>query len=79
MKKVSSGASTVFDKHFSLFANSSQGQGNEKSSWQETLEQAQNTIFCKEIYNQVNYSFLGPNLLFLSKIFFQIKLLIYLA
>lgn len=23
-------------------------------SWQETLEQAQNTIFCKEIYNQVN-------------------------
>ncbi len=57
MKKASSGSSSVFDKNFSLFTNASQGQANqnEKLTWQETLEQAQNTIFCKEIYNQVNF------------------------
>lgn len=50
--KQSKNKASVFDKHFSLFSNSSNGQ-NEQLSWQETLEQAQNTIFCKEIYNQL--------------------------
>jgi len=40
-------------------------------SWQETLEQAQNTIFCKEIYNQVNL-----DCFIYLKLFLSLKVLI---
>lgn len=41
--------------NFSLFSKLNGFQQlNQQMSWQETLEQTQNTIFCKEIFNQVN-------------------------
>ena len=45
----------MFTKSFSMFTytNSNLNPINSQAGWQETLEQAQNTIFCKEIYNQV--------------------------
>lgn len=42
----------LFEKHFSLFCDSTK-LDSKQQSWQETLEQAQNTIYCKEIYNQL--------------------------
>lgn len=35
------------------YADADLSQSGQQTGWQETLEQAQNTIFCKEIYNQV--------------------------
>ena len=45
----------LFDKKFSLFTynGSSVTQG-----WQEILEREQNSIYCKEIYNQVRFIWL---------------------
>lgn len=45
----------MFTKSFSMFTytNSNLNPINSQAGWQETLEQAQNTIFCKEIYNQL--------------------------
>ena len=43
---------SLFDSKFSLFTNFSPSN-NSNPSWQETLERAQNALYCKEIYNQV--------------------------
>lgn len=44
--------SSVFDSKFSLFTGFSPSNSSNQT-WQETLERAQNALFCKEIYNQV--------------------------
>ena len=48
----------LFDRKFSLFTYNGT---NASQSWQEVLEREQNSIYCKEIYNQLLREIFDPN------------------
>lgn len=58
----------MFDSKFSLFTynggwlhQNNSNQSVDSSSWQELLEREQNSIYCKEIYNQLQREAFDPN------------------